>query len=100
MDAAIAATADLKALPFRSYRIEQEAAEQTAQFVHARDVGLVLLKEYINDNPAPTGRKIDEAEVAENRERAKFEARTLVASEEKTATWKIDELVANTTGQA
>ncbi|QNP54508.1 toprim domain-containing protein (plasmid) [Hymenobacter qilianensis] len=36
---------------FRSYRTEQEAAEHTAQFVAAKDAGLILLKEYINDNP-------------------------------------------------
>ncbi len=90
--------------PFRSYRSEQEAAAHTAQFVHARDAGLVLLKEYINDNPPPTGRKVDEAELQQQREQAKFgEARpapTLATTEEKTATWKIDELAANTTGRA
>lgn len=98
--AAVASAADAEERPFRSYRTEQEAAAHTAQFMHARDAGLVLLKEYINDNPPPTGRKVDEAELAENRDRARFEARALVASEEKTATWKIDELAANTTGRA
>jgi hypothetical protein len=101
--AAVATTADAETPPFRSYRTEQEAAEHTAQFVHARDAGLVLLKEYINDNPPPTGRKVDEAEVAESRDRARFTAAQAVAgagSEEKTATWKIDELAANTTGRA
>ena len=92
---------------FRSYRSEQEAAEHTAQFVHAKDAGLVLLKEYINDNPAPTGRKVDEAEQEELRGRARS-AETAAAinlptgppAEEKTATWKIDEIAANTTGRA
>ncbi|GAA3979756.1 toprim domain-containing protein [Hymenobacter antarcticus] len=92
---------------FRSYRSEQEAAEHTAQFVHAKDAGLVLLKEYINDNPAPTGRKVDEAEQEELRSRARYAepaaAITLPTgppAEEKTATWKIDEVAANTTGRA
>lgn len=89
---------------FRSYRTEQEAAEHTAQFVAAKDAGLVLLKEYINDNPPPTGRKVDEAELQEIRERTKFAeatlSPTLPTAEEKTATWKIDELEANTTGRA
>ncbi|MBO2033457.1 toprim domain-containing protein [Siccationidurans ginsengisoli] len=93
--------------PFRSYRSEQEAAEHTAQFVHAKDAGLVLLKEYINDNPPPTGRKVDEAELEELRGRARYaEPATTISlptspsSEEKTATWKIDEVAANTTGRA
>nr|GEZ31629.1 hypothetical protein [Tanacetum cinerariifolium] len=101
--AAVASAANAEERPFRSYRTEQEAAEHTAQFVHARDAGLVLLKEYISDNPPPTGRKVDEAEVAENRDRARFTAAQASAgatSEEKTATWKIDELAANTTGRA
>ncbi|UOQ75269.1 hypothetical protein [Hymenobacter cellulosilyticus] len=46
-----AAVAEVEQLPARSYRSEQEAAEQTAQFVHAKDAGLVLLKDYIHDNP-------------------------------------------------
>ncbi|QNE42276.1 toprim domain-containing protein (plasmid) [Hymenobacter sp. NBH84] len=93
--------------PFRSYRSEQEAAEHTAQFVHAKDAGLVLLKEYINDNPPPTGRKVDEAEQEELRGRARYAAPTAViniptgsSAEEKTATWKIDEVTASTTGRA
>ncbi|MET4109026.1 toprim domain-containing protein [Hymenobacter sp. UYP22] len=93
--------------PFRSYQSEQEAAAHTAQFVHARDAGLVLLKEYINDNPAPTGRKVDETEQQENRDRARYAERnpapalaTVPAAEEKTATWKIDEVAPNTTGRA
>ena len=93
--------------PFRSYQSEQEAAAHTAQFVHARDAGLVLLKEYINDNPAPTGRKVDEAEQQESRDRARYTERnptpalaTALAVEEKTATWKIDEVAPNTTGRA
>ncbi|MCR5890802.1 toprim domain-containing protein [Hymenobacter sp. J193] len=45
--------AEPESRPFRSYQSEQEAAAHTAQFVHARDAGLILLKEYINDNPAP-----------------------------------------------
>ncbi|OGX87127.1 hypothetical protein BEN47_11645 [Hymenobacter lapidarius] len=92
---------------FRSYRSEQEAAEHTAQFVHAKDAGLVLLKEYINDNPAPTGRKVDEAEQEELRGRARYAAPAAAINlptgppaEEKTATWKIDEVAANTTGRA
>ena len=92
---------------FRSYRSEQEAAEHTAQFVHAKDAGLVLLKEYINDNPPPTGRKVDEAEQEELRGRARYAEPTATINlpagppaEEKTATWKIDELAANTTGRA
>jgi hypothetical protein len=93
--------------PTRSYRSEQEAAEHTAQFVHAKDAGLVLLKEYIHDNPPPTGRKVDEAEREELRERARYAETAVTASlpsgppaEEKTATWKIDEVAANTTGRA
>jgi hypothetical protein len=93
--------------PFRSYRSEQEAAEHTAQFVHAKDAGLVLLKEYINDNPPPTGRKVDEAEQEELRSRARYaepaaaiNLPTGPPTEEKTATWKIDEVAANTTGRA
>ncbi|TYZ06177.1 hypothetical protein FY528_19320 [Hymenobacter lutimineralis] len=92
--------------PFRSYRTEQEAAAHTAQFVHARDAGLVLLKEYINDNPPPTGRKVDEAEQAELRDQARFAARPAAAdlpaaqAEVKVATWQIDELEPNTTGRA
>ena len=92
---------------FRSYRSEQEAAEHTAQFVHAKDAGLVLLKEYINDNPAPTGRKVDEAEQEELRGRARYAEPAAAINlpigppaEEKTATWKIDEVAANTTGRA
>lgn len=91
---------------FRSYRTEQEAAEHTAQFVHAKDAGLVLLKEYINDNPPPTGRKIDEAEQEELRGRARYAEPAAISlptgppAEEKTATWKIDEVAANTTGRA
>ncbi|GAC1602424.1 MAG: hypothetical protein NVS3B25_30710 [Hymenobacter sp.] len=93
--------------PFRSYRSKQEAAEHTAQFVHARDAGLVLLKEYLNDNPPPTGRKVDEAEQEELRGRARYAESAVAVSlptgppaEEKTATWKIDEVAANTTGRA
>ncbi|GAA4394210.1 toprim domain-containing protein [Hymenobacter koreensis] len=91
---------------FRSYRTAQEAAAHTAQFVHARDAGLVLLKEYINDNPPPTGRKVDEAEQAELRDQARFAARPAAAdlpaapAEVKVATWQIDELEPNTTGRA
>ncbi|GAA4366068.1 hypothetical protein GCM10023185_36940 [Hymenobacter saemangeumensis] len=93
--------------PFRSYRNEQEAAEHTAQFVHAKDAGLVLLKEYINDNPPLTGRKVDEAEQEELRGRSRYEASVAASNvstgqpaEEKTATWKIDEVAPNTTGRA
>ena len=92
--------------PFRSYRTEQEAAAHTAQFVYARDAGLVLLKEYINDNPPPTGRKVDEAEQAELRDQARFAARPAAAdlpasqAEVKVATWQINELEPNTTGRA
>ncbi|SMB79284.1 hypothetical protein SAMN00120144_3107 [Hymenobacter roseosalivarius DSM 11622] len=92
---------------FRSYRTEQEAAAHTAQFVHAKDAGLVLLKEYINDNPPPTGRKVDEAEQEELRGRARFAEPPVVTSlpagpsaEEKMATWRIDEVEPNTTGRA
>ena len=92
---------------FRSYRSEQEAAEHTVQFVHAKDAGLVLLREYINDNPPPTGRKVDEAEQEELRGRARYaEPATLInlptgpPAEDKTATWKVDELEPNTTGRA
>ncbi|TGD76980.1 toprim domain-containing protein [Hymenobacter wooponensis] len=108
LGAAVAsAGAEPESRPFRSYQSEQEAAAHTAQFVHARDAGLVLLKEYINDNPAPTGRKVDETEQQENRDRARYAERnpapalaTVLAAEEKTATWKIDEVAPNTTGRA
>ncbi|SHJ79740.1 Toprim-like [Hymenobacter daecheongensis DSM 21074] len=108
LGAAVAsADATPESRPFRSYQSEQEVAAHTAQFVHARDAGLVLLKEYINDNPAPTGRKVDEAEQQENRDRARYAERnpapalaTAPAVEEKTATWKIDEVAPNTTGRA
>jgi hypothetical protein len=93
--------------PTRSYRSEQEAAEHTAQFVHARDAGLVLLKEYIHDNPPAAGRKVDEAEREELRARARHaEAAVGVNSPkatvtgEKTVTWKVDELQPGTTGRA
>ncbi|MCB2411095.1 toprim domain-containing protein [Hymenobacter lucidus] len=102
-----AAGAEVEQRPARSYRSEQEAAEHTAQFVHARDAGLVLLKEYIHDNPAPAGRKVDEAEREELRDRARYEQSASAVSlptaspvEMKTATWKVDELEANTTGRA
>ncbi|GAA4493053.1 hypothetical protein GCM10023172_01090 [Hymenobacter ginsengisoli] len=95
-----AAVADSEARPFRSYQTEQEAAEHTAQFVHARDAGLVLLKEYINDNPPPTGRKVDEAELADLRDRASYATGQAGAAAKKTATWKIDEVAPNTTGRA
>jgi hypothetical protein len=93
--------------PTRSYRSEEEAAEQTAQFVHAKDAGLVLLKEYIHHNPPPAGRKVDEAEREELRERARYAESAAainlpVASpaEVKTATWKVDELEPNANGRA
>jgi hypothetical protein len=73
--------------PFRSYSTEQEAAQDTAKYVAAKDAGLVLLKEYINDNPPPQGRKVDEAELQDQRERAKYAE----AHGEKTATWRIEE---------
>ncbi|MBC6700208.1 toprim domain-containing protein [Hymenobacter puniceus] len=102
-----AAVAEVAQGPTRSYRTEQEAAEHTAQFVHAKDVGLVLLKEYIHDNPPPAGRKVDEAEREELRDRARYAGSTTAASlpaaataEQKTATWKIDELQPDTTGRA
>lgn len=98
--AAVASAVDSEERPFRSYQTEQEAAEHTAQFVHARDAGLVLLKEYINDNPPPTGRKVDEAALADSRDRARYAAALASAAAEKTATWKIDELTPNTTGRA
>ncbi|GAB2961546.1 hypothetical protein GCM10027048_32100 [Hymenobacter coalescens] len=100
-----AAVVEVEQRPTRSYRSEQEAAEHTAQFVHAKDAGLVLLKEYIHDNPPPAGRKVDEAEREELRDRARYAAMAtgpapVVAAEVKTATWKIDELEPNTTGRA
>jgi len=102
-----AAVAEAEQRPARSYRSEQEAAEHTAQFVHAKDAGLVLLKEYIHDNPPPAGRKVDEAEREEQRERARYAGSAAATSlpaavhtEQKTATWKIDELEPNTTGRA
>ena len=102
--AAEEAAAEPQARPFRSYQTEREAAEHTAQFVAAKDAGLILLKEYINDNPPPANRKIDEAELEENQARVKYAAAhpavTLPTAEEKTATWKIDEMTANTTGRA
>ena len=99
-----AAVAEVEQRPARSYRSEQEAAEHTAQFVHAKDAGLVLLKEYIHDNPPPAGRKVDEAEREELRDRARYAAAAagpaVAATEEKTATWKIDELQPGATGRA
>ncbi|RAK62445.1 toprim domain-containing protein [Hymenobacter edaphi] len=102
-----AATTEELQRPTRSYRTEQEAAEHTAQFVHARDAGLVLLKEYIHDNPPPAGRKVDEAERQELRDQARFEAAAVAVSlpaatptEVRTATWKIDKLEPNSTGRA
>ncbi|GAA4389285.1 toprim domain-containing protein [Hymenobacter koreensis] len=101
------ATTEVEQRPTRSYRNEQEAAEHTAQFVHARDAGLVLLKEYIHDNPPPAGRKVDEAERQELLDQARFEAAAVAVSlpaatptEVRTATWKIDELEPNSTGRA
>ncbi|WP_170170473.1 toprim domain-containing protein [Hymenobacter perfusus] len=105
--AVLAAAASDADRPTRSYRSEQEAAEHTAQFVYAKDAGLVLLKEYIHDNPPPTGRKVDEAEQEGLRARARYteasaaaSVRTVSAAEEKTATWKVDELEPNATGRA
>ncbi len=102
--AGAAADATDNRAPFRSYSTEQEAAQDTAKYVAAKDAGLVLLKEYINDNPPPQGRKVDEAELQDQRERAQYAeakaAPTLATAEEKSATWKIDELAANTTGRA
>ena len=102
-----AAVAELEQRPTRSYRSEQEAAEHTAQFVHAKDAGLVLLKEYIHDNPPPAGRKVDEAEREERRDRARYADSAAAASlpaatptEQKMATWKIEEMEPNTTGRA
>ncbi|RYU84849.1 toprim domain-containing protein [Hymenobacter persicinus] len=102
-----ATAAEAEQRPARSYRSEQEAAEHTAQFVHAKDAGLVLLKEYIHDNPPPAGRKVDEAEREDLRERARYaEAAagvrlpTASPTEAKTATWTVDELEPNTTGRA
>jgi hypothetical protein len=83
---AAADAADNRA-PYRSYSTEQEAAQDTAKYVAAKDAGLVLLKEYINDNPPPSGRKVDEAELQDQRERASYAE----AHGEKTATWKIEE---------
>ncbi|KAA9325080.1 hypothetical protein F0P96_20500 [Hymenobacter busanensis] len=102
-----AAVAEAEPRPTRSYRSEQEAAEHTAQFVHAKDAGLVLLKEYIHDNPPPAGSKVDEAEREELRDRARFAERAApgglavaAGPEVKMATWKIDELEPDTTGRA
>jgi len=102
-----AAVAEVEQRPTRSYRSEQEAAMHTAQFVHAKDAGLVLLKDYIHDNPPPAGRKVDEAEREELRERARYAGSAAEASianaaprEVKTATWRVDELEPNTTGRA
>ena len=93
--ASAAADADNRA-PFRSYSTEQEAAQDTAQYVAAKDAGLVLLKEYINDNPPPQGRKVDEAELQDQRERASYAE----VHGEKTATWRIAEPDPNTTSRA
>ncbi|MGI4734212.1 MAG: toprim domain-containing protein [Janthinobacterium lividum] len=92
---AAADAADNRA-PFRSYRTEQEAAQDTAKYVAAKDAGLVLLKEYINDNPPPLGRKVDEAELQDQRDRASYAE----AHGEKTATWKIEERDPNGTSRA
>ncbi|MBD2769446.1 toprim domain-containing protein [Hymenobacter sp. BT664] len=104
---AVAETAAQEERAPRSYRSEQEAAEHTAQFVHARDAGLVLLKEYIHDNPPPAGRKVDEAEREELRARARHAETSAGVSlptpsdtGERTATWKVDELEPSTTGRA
>lgn len=91
--------------PTRSYRSEQEAREQTAEFTHLKDAGVVLLKDWMHDNPAPSGRRASEEELAIR------DARPLStglvpaptgapASAEKVATWHIDELTPNTAGRA
>jgi hypothetical protein len=98
--------------PNRSYRNEQEAREQTTQFTALREGGVVLLKEWMNDNPPPTGRKVDEAQLEENRDRARYAEPVPALSlptapvaegkpvEEKVATWRVDELTPNSTGRA
>ena len=66
----------------------------------------MLLKDFIHDNPPPAGRKVDEAEQQEWRERARFAQRPAPAdlaaapAQDKVATWRIDELEPNTTGRA
>ena len=103
---------------FRSYRSEQEAREQTAQFTALREGGVVLLKDWMNDNPPPTGRRVDEAQLEDSRDRARYaepgpalslpttpvvEGKPIeekVVAEDKVATWHVDELTPNSTGRA
>jgi hypothetical protein len=91
--------------PTRSYRSEQEASEQTAQFTHLKDAGVVLLKDWMHDNPPPTGRRSREEELPERPSQRQAEASLVAeaapaAGTEKVATWRVDELTPNTTGRA
>ncbi|GAB3879448.1 hypothetical protein GCM10028824_42960 [Hymenobacter segetis] len=91
--------------PTRSYRSEQEAREQTAQFTHLKDAGVVLLKDWMHDNPAPSGRRASEEELLGRDTRTAYPSRPGVtsapaAAEEKVATWRVDELTPNTSGRA
>ncbi|WP_345237911.1 toprim domain-containing protein [Hymenobacter saemangeumensis] len=89
--------------PTRSYRSEQEAREQTAQFTHLKDAGVVLLRDWMHDNPPPTGRNAREEEslVSQNQRPTRAEREAIAAvGDEKVATWRVDELMPNTTGRA
>jgi hypothetical protein len=104
--AVLGAAAREDARPTRSYRSEQEASEQTAQFTHLKDAGVVLLRDWMHDNPAPTGRAAREEEplVSQNQSRhsapaARAEA-AAVPGEEKMAIWRVDELTPYATGRA
>lgn len=100
-----AAVTEAEPRPARSYRSEQEAREQTAQFTHLKEAGVVLLKDWMNDNPPPTGRRVSEEELtAAPAPRAPAVAVVAQAPDhpgvEKVATWRVDELAPHTTGRA
>ncbi|MBC6609056.1 toprim domain-containing protein [Hymenobacter sp. BT188] len=91
--------------PTRSYRSEQEAREQTAQFTHLKDAGVVLLRDWMHDNPPSAGRTARGEEPLDRRsERSapmeREDVRAAAPGEEKMATWRVDELTPHTTGRA
>ncbi|UYZ61276.1 toprim domain-containing protein [Hymenobacter latericus] len=90
--------------PTRSYRSEQEAREQTAAFTHLREAGVVLLRDWMHDNPPPTGRRAREEELtAQPQPREATVSATpapVTTGEDRVATWRVDELLPHTTGRA
>ena len=91
--------------PTRSYRSEQEAREQTAEFTYLKDAGVVLLKDWMHDNPPPTGRRAREEELPERPSprlsaAGPDRAAAPAAIADKVVTWRVDELTPHTSGRA